>query len=236
MRCRPFCASAITGRSSGQRGPDAATSVDIRRCFVGCSTAGHRERNGVAPLRPMAPGISSGVRRTVGAVSQPSNGRPRRLSLYVLLLLLGVGIGGTIYLATRSRTPKPSVGLAYVYTAARDLPAFHQIAEEDLRKSPVLRSSLPKAPVTSRDALLGHYTLDPVGQDTPIDAARIGPMLPVGALRATVVTGLPASPADVMHGGLSQGDEVDVVLSPRAPSRSSGGATLQHVLVMDVLA
>jgi Flp pilus assembly protein CpaB len=172
-------------------------------------------------------------------MSQSSNldqgsGRPRRLSLYVLLLLLVIGVGGTAYLATRSRTPKPHVALAYAYTAARDLPAFHQIVEEDVRKSLLPRSSLPKAAVTDRDALLGHYTLDPVGQDTPIDASRLGPMLPVGALKSAVVTGLPASSADVMQGGLSRGDEVDVVLSPRVPSRSTGGATLQHVLVVDV--
>jgi Flp pilus assembly protein CpaB len=142
----------------------------------------------------------------------------------LLLLLCAVG---AIYLWR-------GVGSTSVYTAARDLPAYHRIREQDVRRQDVRSSGLPDHAVTVRDAVVGHYTLGAVRQDDLFDSSKVGPVLNDQALDERHVIGLRGSLADVLNDQLAPGDRVDVLLSPRQRDAATRGVRLHDVLVLDV--
>lgn len=155
-----------------------------------------------------------------------ARGRPSRASAYFLGVLLVLTAAGALYL-WRGVAPVP------VYTAARDLPAYHQVREQDLRRDDVRPSELPDQVFTVREALLGRYTLSALRQDAPFDSAKMGPILPTPALDGEHVVGLPGSRSDVLGGRLARGDRVDLLLSPREAGEPPG-ARLRNLLVLDV--
>jgi len=120
-----------------------------------------------------------------------------------------------------------------MYTAARDLPAYHFIREDDVRRDEIRSSELPDHAVTARDALLRHYTVNSISQDDPFDSTKLGPIVDEQALERRSVVGLSGSSADVLNGKLARGDLVDVLLSPKEAG-TGRGARLQELLVLDV--
>lgn len=159
----------------------------------------------------------------------PENGgraRPRRGSTYFIGLLVLLCAAGAIYLWRGVKTTA-------TYTAARSLPAYHRIREEDLRRDEVRSSDLPEDAVTVPGAALGHYTLTNVHQDDPFDATKLGPALSEQALAGRHVIGLPGSSSDVLNGQLARGDRIDVLLSPRQEG-AGRGARLRRLLVLDL--
>jgi Flp pilus assembly protein CpaB len=123
-----------------------------------------------------------------------------------------------------------------VYVATWDIPAYHQIVERDVRRTRVNANEMPTGTVRDRDVLLGRYTLTPLGQDKPYTRAKLGPVLPSGALEGLGLVAFEASAETTLGGNLARGDRVDVLLSVTDPASASGSGKLNGVLVLDIRA
>lgn len=161
----------------------------------------------------------------VVALSPDRGQRGLRASSLIALVVLGLAALGILYLATSEQDRE-------VYTAAADLPAFHQIREEDLRLAAVPKKDLPARAVTLRESAIGRYTLSPVLQDAPLTTDRLGPQLTPGALVATSIIGVEARVRTTAGGTLARGDRVDLF----RPASTIGDKTwtLTNVLVLDI--
>lgn len=153
--------------------------------------------------------------------------KPRRLSTYGFVALGVIAAAGTIYLTVGDRT-------VVVYGAGSDLPAYHQIAEPEVRRLELPASEIPEHAVRDRETLIGHYTLRAVRQDRAIDRSQVGPQLAMGTLVRRGIVGFATSSADVLDGRLARGDRVDVLLPARTPSGRQSAAALKGALVLDV--
>jgi Flp pilus assembly protein CpaB len=150
-----------------------------------------------------------------------------RGSRVFLLIAVLAGIGGVFFLS-KTRTP------GEVYVAARDIPAYHQILEGDVRRIQMNANGIPAGAVRERDLLLGRYTLTPVGQDKPYARGELGPVLTAGALEGLGLVAFEASAETTLGGNLARGDRVDVLLSATGPAPASGSVELDGVLVLDI--
>jgi Flp pilus assembly protein CpaB len=151
--------------------------------------------------------------------------RPLRLSTAVFLVAALIAVGGVLYLTLSGGTER-------VYLAARDLPAYHQLTQADVRTAEVPRGEVPADAVRDRDALLGRYTLLAAQQDRPYQGSQLGPKLPDGALDRPLVA-VKAVAETTMGGRLSRGDRVDVVLPPS--QNGPAAVRLADVLVVDTV-
>ena len=131
--------------------------------------------------------------------------------------------GGLAYLLLTS-------GTEVVYVANRDLPAYHQITQEDVRRFPVDRGQIPDDAVRDRDVLLNRYTLVATLQDHPFRKGQLGPKLAPNSL-STPIFALAANGQTTIAGRLARGDRVDVIAS----SSSRPNIRLTQVLVVDVV-
>lgn len=119
-----------------------------------------------------------------------------------------VAVGGALYLGITSDTKQ-------VYVADVDLPAYHQLTQDDLELKAVDRRRLPHdaVPESGRDGLLGRYTTRAVKQGQPLQTNSCGPRLPSGAIMASTVA-LPWTAETSLGGQLAKGDQVKVLFSP----------------------
>jgi hypothetical protein len=160
------------------------------------------------------------------ATTTRSRGRPYRASTYFWLVVVAACVVGALYLWK-------GVGTRFIYAAARDLPAYHQITERDVRRVPVRSSESPEKSTVDREALLDRYTLGPVAQDKPFDTSKVGPVLSPRRLARARIVGLGASHADVIGGRLARGDRVNLLF----PNRAGGDrrpVQLERLLMLDV--
>ena len=126
-------------------------------------------------------------------------------------------------------------GTEYVYVADVDLPAYHQLTQDDLRLVGVDRRRVPADAVRERDrdTLLDRYTTTNLRQSQPVQLSQLGPRLPAGAIGSFVVA-LPSTPETTVGGRLARGDRVDVLLSANELVQSAA-TRLTGVLVLDVV-
>jgi len=146
-----------------------------------------------------------------------------RASRAAFLVVATVLAGGLTYLLLTS-------GTEVVYVANRDLPAYHQITQEDVRQFPMNRGQIPDDAVRDRDVLLNRYTLVAILQDHSFQKGQLGPKLPPNSL-ATPIFALAANGQTTIAGRLARGDRVDVIVS----SSSRPNLRLTQVLVVDVV-
>jgi len=160
-----------------------------------------------------------------GRESRPSG---FRVSWVVLALVAVVAAAGVTYLTITS-------GTEYVYVADVDLPAYHQLTQDDLRLVGVDRRRVPADAVRERDrdTLLDRYTTTNLRQSQPVQLSQLGPRLPAGAIGSFVVA-LPSTPETTVGGRLARGDRVDVLLSANELVQSAA-TRLTGVLVLDVV-
>jgi hypothetical protein len=176
-----------------------------------------------------------GARRPyrMGVTEDAGAGRPRRIrrplraSTYFWLLVLLACAGGGIYLWR-------GIGTREVYGADIDLPAYHQIAQSDVRKIRLRSTDVPNHATDNRNDLIGRYTLGEVRQDRPFETDNLGPILTGVELSKLRIVGLPASAADTNGGTLARGDRIDILLSSTAVNGGAHSATLSGVVVIDV--
>lgn len=140
------------------------------------------------------------------------------------LAVIGLTLAGAAYL-------RAEVG-AKVVVAARDLPAYHRLAQADLREENVSRGSVPDGAEVDRDAILGKYTTSRVLHDQPLRRAALGPRLDDAPTSELVVTALNATPGQALNGALARGDQVRLLLSADAVHRPP--VAIAGVLVLDV--
>jgi Flp pilus assembly protein CpaB len=136
--------------------------------------------------------------------------------------------GGALYLGLTS-------GSKRVYVADVDLPAYHQLTQDDLELKAVDRRRVPRdaIPESGRDGLLGRYTTRAVKQGQPLQTDSCGPRLPSGAIMASTVA-LPWTAETSLGGQLTKGDEVKILFSPNEmPSVSTGPVV--DALVLDLI-
>lgn len=139
-----------------------------------------------------------------------------------------VAVGGALYLGVTSGTKQ-------VYVADVDLPAYHQLTQDDLELKAVDRRRLPRdaVPESGRDGLLGRYTTRAVKQGQPLRTDSCGPRLPSGAIMASTVA-LPWTAETSLGGQLARGDQVKVLFSPNEMPSSSAGSVVD-ALVLDLI-
>jgi Flp pilus assembly protein CpaB len=123
-------------------------------------------------------------------------------------------------------------GTIEIYVATRDLPAFHQITQADVRKERVPQDNVPLDALRDRDGLLGRYMLKPLAQDRPFRKSVVGPLLKPDELHGLSFVAIEASPESTLGGRLARGDRVDVLLS--ATDADSPSVGLRDVLVVEV--
>jgi len=122
-----------------------------------------------------------------------------------------------------------------VYVADVDLPAYHQIAQSDVRVKSVDRADVPADAVRERATLVGRYTLTATSQDQPFQVTKLGPLLPEQSLQGPI-TALPSSSETTMGGQLARGDVVDILLSrngtadPPLTNRKVSGARVLDII------
>lgn len=150
-----------------------------------------------------------------------------RASAAALLGAAVIAVGGLLYLTLTHNTED-------VYVAAHDLPAYHQIVEDDIRLSPLPSGSLPNDSVRERDVVLGRYTLATVRQDRPFQRSGLGPKLAIGSLDAPLLA-LKADAETTMGGRMALGDRVDVLFSALNVSVPQATRRLTNVLVVDIV-
>lgn len=138
--------------------------------------------------------------------------------------VLQLTLAGTAYLRAS--------GSASVWTAARDLPAYHQIEQLDVRQERLSRGSIRGKAIRDRDAVLGRYTTAAEKQGRPFDASTLGPALPAGSLKSLFPIGMTATPAQVLRGNTSRGDSIQLLLS--ADGVHARPVSIERVLVLDV--
>jgi Flp pilus assembly protein CpaB len=143
---------------------------------------------------------------------------PFRLSLVVWLVAGVIGASGVLYLAFNTDTE-------VVYVATRDLPAYHQLTQNDLRLTVVRARGVPDDAIRDQHVLLDRYTLGPIERDRPYERARLGPRLAAGSLTGPLIA-VSAAAETTMGGRLARGDRVDVVM----PETS-----LPDALVVDIV-
>lgn len=119
-----------------------------------------------------------------------------------------------------------------IYTAARDLPAYHQVSQSDVRTSRIRSSDSPAHSTENRADLVGHYTTTAVAQDRPFNLDNIGPLLPTNSLSGRSIVGLTA-PADSVKGIVARGDRIDVLVASTATVSPHNGL-LRQILALDV--
>lgn len=128
-------------------------------------------------------------------------------------------------------------GTEAVYVADIDLPAYHQLTQDDIRLAAVDRRRVPPDSVHEgdRDRLLGRYTTIAVQQDQPFQINLVGPRLSIGAIKSSIVA-IPWSPETSIGGRLARGDQVDILLSPNQPAKDAPPARrIAEVLVLDLV-
>jgi len=148
-----------------------------------------------------------------------------RVSFVLLALVFVIGFGGFLYLSISREAHE-------IYVADRDLPAYHQIVEADLRRTTV--TAMPVNAIQSREVLLGRYTLVSIAQDEPYSREALGPVLRQGALDNLGLVAFQSSAETSLAGNLARGDRVDVLLSATDASATQTSARLAGVLVVDV--
>lgn len=162
-----------------------------------------------------------------GAVGgAPTKLRHISVSWLVLALVAVVALAGFLFL-------RAYPGNQLVWVAAADLPAFHQIAEPDIRPADKRRSDLPSKAVTNRNDLVGHYTLGPVEQGKVL-TTRVGPQLASGSLQRLRPVAINAGSETTLAGQLAAGDNVDLILSSTSADETSKSVTIRDLLVLDV--
>lgn len=158
-----------------------------------------------------------GPRRRIG---------PIRLSSILILLIGGLGLLGVAYLASGQSSTE-------VYVASRDLPAYHQLTQLDIRTTRLPAGETPKGATTERDALVGRYTLRWTGAENPLLLPELGPRLPSQAIGSSVLA-LPANPETTLGSRLGRGDTIDILLSPGADAMEADSRRIAGALVLDL--
>ena len=165
----------------------------------------------------------SGDDGTVTPPPDPPRRRAVRGSVAVLVLTLVIAILGAGYLWSGANT-------TMVYVATRDLPAYHQIGELDVRRVPVRgRLGASDAVIQHLDSVLGRYTLRSMRHDDTFRTDMLGPLLRRGALADLLVLTVTGRTESTLGGAAARGDRVDLVLAPR------GQSNRRYSIVRDVL-
>ncbi len=191
----------------------------------------------VRPPRAAGPARSSRVRRRsrwpagVGRVIEilDRRGRPRlgqgperRARLFLARHRRSLGIAAVLlasWLTIRSAAPSPAPTVL-VSLAARDLPAGHRLATDDLRPGPWPARAAPQGRLR---AAAGQVLAAPVRAGEPLTDARvIGPGPLAGQAPGTVA--VPVRLGDLAAGLLVRaGDHVDILSSATAGWSSTAG-------------
>jgi hypothetical protein len=146
-----------------------------------------------------------------------------RVSFVLLMVVLAVTVAGVAWLFSDTDE---------IYVASHDLPAYHQVVEDDVRLQVV--TAPPGGGAVAREVVLGRYTLAAVEQDEPFRLSALGPALANGALDGLGLVSLEPSVETSLAGNLGRGDRVDVLLSATGLDRVSTSTMLTSVLVVDV--
>lgn len=154
--------------------------------------------------------------------------KPVRLSLVAVLLVSVLAVGGYIYLQA-TRHP---VG---IYVATRDLPAYHQITQADVRRIMVSAAGAPANAISDRERLLDHYTLKSISQGGAFRGHMLGPRLMTGALHGFLIVALRSSAETTLGGRIGRGDLVDMLLSATSGAHKvERSMMLRSILILDV--
>lgn len=148
---------------------------------------------------------------------------PVRGSTLAFVAAVAVTAGGAGFLATRQGVP--------VLVANRDLPAFQQVSQADVRETLVPRSSLPSDYKVDADAVVGTYTLDSLKQGETIAAGSLGPRVAVDVGHLATAA-LDATPAQALDGRLRPGDRIRLV--PKGQAKATETQPLANVLVLRI--
>ncbi|MEV4260554.1 SAF domain-containing protein [Kribbella sp. NPDC049584] len=134
------------------------------------------------------------------------------MSWLVWVAVVLVAVAGGLYLSLTS-------GTTQIYVADVDLPAYHQLTQDDLELRAVERRRLPPdaVPESAREGLLGRYTTRAVKQGQPLRTDSCGPQLRTGAIASAIVA-MPWTAETSLGGQLARGDQVKVLFSPNEES------------------
>jgi hypothetical protein len=170
------------------------------------------------PPIPPAPSSASGSASTgaARAKSRPTASLLQRGPYSWLVLLLVLATVVIIGAAVWHRTHRPSAEVAALI-ATRNLPAYHELTDGDVSLGLAMvrgNSGHPTFPVA------GSLTLHPIAKGQPVTSDDISSDV-VRLLGSEVaVTGLSISSASALAGGLSAGDEIQLLMGGE---RESGG-------------
>lgn len=152
-------------------------------------------------------------------------GSMRASSLAAVAAVLAL-CAGALYLSAASRTTE-------AFSAATDLPAFHQIREVDIRLSNLTDADVPDDAITDREAILGRYTISRIPQDTAFGQTALGPQIPTGELNGKRIVGVTPTLETTAGWSLAPGDLVDITFGI-ASAAATKGVTLANVRVLDI--
>jgi Flp pilus assembly protein CpaB len=147
------------------------------------------------------------------------------------LVVIGLGMIaalGAWYLYVRGPQPVP------VVVPAHNLPMYHLIANNDLKKVSILPDEMPSEALRTESEMVGRYTREPLTADKTVLAKNLVPASDPGLKVNTSVVSIPATGAMTFANRLTSGDVVTLWNVPVNRS-STPELMLDQVLVLDVL-
>jgi 2',3'-cyclic-nucleotide 2'-phosphodiesterase (5'-nucleotidase family) len=145
-----------------------------------------------------------------------------------LAIMIGFGLIGLLVAAIRQQMhwpPTPQV----IAVPERDLPAYYQIQEHDLKQQIFLFKSFSQNIVKQSEQIKQRYTLGEIPKEQPLSATQLGPVVDASLL-ARVVPISVSAPA--FEDKVQAGDVVDITITPKEATAQV--ATFRNVLVLDV--
>lgn len=148
----------------------------------------------------------------------------------VALIMLLAAAAGSWYLYQHNKITKD------FYVPRHDLPAYHRILETDLVTQTIPVSVLQGEVLTTKDELVGHYTLEMLEANESVAKSQVISSPSTNLVDDTTAISIPASAAMTFNGKLSSGTVVSVwnVSSSNDQGGNKTTLILNRALVLDV--
>ena len=157
--------------------------------------------------------------------------RPDRLKWLILICIGLFAIIGSAILLGRDKH------MQSLYVPNRDLPAYYLVKDTDVVSTTVSLSKLRPDMLTSKNEIVGHYSLDELEANVVISKLRMMPTRDSELVNNTIALPIPSTGAMAFGGHLPAGAVVSVwrVYSTDDPPTWSPELVLPKALVLDVL-
>ena len=121
-----------------------------------------------------------------------------------------------------------------VQTSARDLPAYHLIKEEDLRRRAVADGEVKGETQPAGDTLTGHYTRRAINANRPLLKDDVGPATDPKLMTDVLVVPIPMSAMLLQGDAPAPGAVVSVAALRQAGNDVKREVVLDEALVLDL--